>query len=141
MPSREAPHFFGECALGPTAFPHRLSAMDNPAAPISHHWLDSTFTAGRVTVANLVAAINDLLALERLREVDIFGCGRGALVACELAAARPKEVRRLIIAGGQQPATPPSQPTLILDEDAALALSGRAEPVVAQIRAFLDQAS
>jgi hypothetical protein len=32
----------GEPALGPAAFPHRLSAMDNPAAPISHHWLDST---------------------------------------------------------------------------------------------------
>jgi hypothetical protein len=32
----------GEPALGPTAFPHRLSAMPNPVAPISHHWLDST---------------------------------------------------------------------------------------------------
>lgn len=35
----------GEPALGPTAFPHRLSGMDNPAAPISHHWLDSTHIA------------------------------------------------------------------------------------------------
>lgn len=32
----------GEPALGPTAFPHRLSAMPDPIAPISHHWLDST---------------------------------------------------------------------------------------------------
>lgn len=32
----------GEPALGPPAFMHRFSAMDNPAAPISHHWLDST---------------------------------------------------------------------------------------------------
>ena len=32
----------GEPALGPTAFMHRMSAMDNPAAPISHHWQDST---------------------------------------------------------------------------------------------------
>ncbi len=32
----------GEPALGPPAFPHRLSAMDNPAAPISHHWQDGT---------------------------------------------------------------------------------------------------
>ncbi|HEV2473441.1 MAG TPA: hypothetical protein VGS41_12285 [Chthonomonadales bacterium] len=32
----------GEPALGPPAFPHRLSAMDNPAAPIGHHWQDST---------------------------------------------------------------------------------------------------
>ena len=32
----------GEPALGPTAFPHRLSAMPNPIAPISHHWVDSS---------------------------------------------------------------------------------------------------
>ena len=32
----------GEPALGPPAFPHRISAMPNPIAPISHHWLDSS---------------------------------------------------------------------------------------------------
>lgn len=32
----------GEPALGPPAFPHRFAAMENPAAPLSHHWLDST---------------------------------------------------------------------------------------------------
>jgi len=32
----------GEPALGPTAFPHRTSAMDIPVAPISHHWQDSS---------------------------------------------------------------------------------------------------
>ena len=32
----------GEPALGPPAFPHRLSAMPNPVAPIGHHWLDAT---------------------------------------------------------------------------------------------------
>jgi len=31
-----------EPALGPVAFPHRLSAMPNPIAPLSHHWLDAT---------------------------------------------------------------------------------------------------
>jgi hypothetical protein len=42
----------GEPALGPVAFPHRLSAMSNPIAPISHHWLDSThITFGVVTGA------------------------------------------------------------------------------------------
>jgi hypothetical protein len=40
----------GEPALGPVAFPHRVSAMPNPLAPISHHWLDSTHvTYGVVT--------------------------------------------------------------------------------------------
>ncbi len=32
----------GEPALGPPTFMHRVSAMDNPDAPISHHWQDST---------------------------------------------------------------------------------------------------
>jgi len=35
----------GEPALGPEAFMHRLSGMDNPEAPLSHHWLDSTHVA------------------------------------------------------------------------------------------------
>lgn len=30
----------GEPAIGPAAYPHRISAMLNPTAPISHHWLD-----------------------------------------------------------------------------------------------------
>lgn len=30
----------GEPALGPPAFMHRLSAYDNPIAPLAHHWLD-----------------------------------------------------------------------------------------------------
>lgn len=42
----------GEPALGPAAFPHRPSAMPNPVAPISHHWLDSTHVSfGVVTTA------------------------------------------------------------------------------------------
>ncbi len=32
----------GEPTFGPPAFMHRLSAMDSPEAPITHHWLDST---------------------------------------------------------------------------------------------------
>ena len=40
----------GEPALGPSAYPHRISAMPNPLAPISHHWLDAThITFGVVT--------------------------------------------------------------------------------------------
>jgi hypothetical protein len=34
--------FPGEPALGPPAFMHRVSGVDNPEAPITHHWLDST---------------------------------------------------------------------------------------------------
>jgi hypothetical protein len=43
----------GEPALGPTAFPHRLSAIPNPIAPISHHWLDSTHITFGVVTAGL----------------------------------------------------------------------------------------
>ena len=45
----------GEPALGPVAFPHRLSAFSDPLAPLGHHWQDSThisfgvFTAGIMT--------------------------------------------------------------------------------------------
>ena len=40
----------GEPALGPSGFPHRISALTNPVAPIAHHWLDSShITYGLVT--------------------------------------------------------------------------------------------
>jgi hypothetical protein len=40
----------GEPALGPPAFMHRVSGVDDPAAPITHHWLDSThITFGVIT--------------------------------------------------------------------------------------------
>ncbi len=40
----------GEPAFGPPAFMHRMSAMDLPEAPITHHWLDSDhITFGVVT--------------------------------------------------------------------------------------------
>lgn len=32
----------GEPALGPVVFMHRLSAMNNPDAPLGHHWQDAT---------------------------------------------------------------------------------------------------
>jgi hypothetical protein len=32
----------GEPALGPPAYLHRFSGMENPEAPLGHHWLDST---------------------------------------------------------------------------------------------------
>lgn len=41
----------GEPALGPEAFMHRLSGMDNPEAPLGHHWLDSTHASWGVVTA------------------------------------------------------------------------------------------
>jgi hypothetical protein len=44
----------GEPAIGPPAFMHRLSAMDSPEAPITHHWLDSTHITYGVVTAGYV---------------------------------------------------------------------------------------
>ena len=43
----------GEPALGPAAFMHRPSAMDNPIAPLGHHWQDATHIAFGVVTAGL----------------------------------------------------------------------------------------
>lgn len=32
----------GDPAIGPSAFMHRFSGVDNPVAPLAHHWLDAT---------------------------------------------------------------------------------------------------
>lgn len=44
----------GEPAFGPPAFMHRLSIMDSPEAPISHHWLDSSHITFGVLTAGYV---------------------------------------------------------------------------------------
>lgn len=61
--SQKFPHVFsgyiyfgypGEPALGPPTFMHRPSAMDDPDAPIGHHWQDSTHITFGVATAGLV---------------------------------------------------------------------------------------
>ena len=44
----------GEPALGPPVFMDRLSGIDNPIAPLSHHWLDSTHVTYGVLTAGYV---------------------------------------------------------------------------------------
>jgi hypothetical protein len=44
----------GEPALGPTTFMHRLSGTDNPEAPLTHHWMDSTHVTFGVVTAGYV---------------------------------------------------------------------------------------
>jgi mono/diheme cytochrome c family protein len=45
----------GEPALGPVAFMHRMSASENPAAPLGHHWQDSTHITHGVITAGVTA--------------------------------------------------------------------------------------
>lgn len=51
----------GEAALGPSAYMHRVSSLDNPMTPLAHHWLDSTHIAFGVATAGFV---HDDLKLE-----------------------------------------------------------------------------
>jgi hypothetical protein len=63
----------GDPALGPSAFMHRASGLDNPEAPITHHWLDSTHITYGVLTAGVVL---DTVKLEastfRGREPDQY---------------------------------------------------------------------
>lgn len=52
----------GEPALGNSMFMHRASGMENPEAPITHHWFDSTHIAFGVVTAGLT--IGDKWKLE-----------------------------------------------------------------------------
>lgn len=58
LSARDSLYFYaglpGEPAFGPPAFMHRLSIMDSPEAPISHHWLDSTHISFGVLTAGFV---------------------------------------------------------------------------------------
>ena len=62
------------------------------------------------SLAAAAAAVVDLAAELRLRQVDILGMRFGAVIALELAAARPELVRRLVLGGA--PATDRLPPTL-----------------------------
>lgn len=44
-----------EPALGPVAFMHRASAVENPASPLGHHWQDSTHVSHGVITGALTA--------------------------------------------------------------------------------------
>jgi hypothetical protein len=44
----------GEPALGPPTFMHRPSAMDDPDAPLGHHWQDSTHVTFGVATGGIV---------------------------------------------------------------------------------------
>jgi hypothetical protein len=66
----------GEPALGPAAFMHRASGMDNPAAPLSHHWLDSThITFGVATLGFVHDAWKIEVSQFTGREPDQFRYG------------------------------------------------------------------
>ncbi|HEY1992660.1 MAG TPA: hypothetical protein VGH71_09385 [Gammaproteobacteria bacterium] len=63
----------GEPALGPPAFMHRASGVDDPEAPISHHWLDSTHvTYGVLTLGYTWQQLRAEVSAFHGREPDQF---------------------------------------------------------------------
>lgn len=95
---------------------------------------------GSATINGLAAAVGDLIDQLRLREVDLFACGRSVQIAFELAATRPQDVRRLIVASQQQAAVATAKPLLQLGGDPDQILQQPAAEIVAAIRDFLDGA-
>ena len=59
----------------------------------------SDASTGKVSVAELAGAIGDFVDSLRLRQVDVFGYQLGALLAAELAIARPQQVRKVMLWG------------------------------------------
>ena len=51
----------------------------------------------RPTVADYAGAIGDFLDTMRFRQIDVLGYQAGALVAAEMAVARPKQIRRVVM--------------------------------------------
>lgn len=77
----------------------------------------------RFSVADLAAAVGDFLDGLRVRSVDVFGYQLGALIAAELAIARPQQIRRVMMWGvpaysmQEKSALPLRQPALGSRED------------------------
>lgn len=59
----------------------------------------SDASSGKPSVTELANALGDFLDSLRLRQADVFGYQLGALLAAELAIARPQQVRRVMMWG------------------------------------------
>lgn len=102
-------------------------------------------------IADYAGAIGDFLDALRLRETDVFGVGAGAAIAVELAIARPKGVRRLVLAqvplgpvaapgGAPWPAPPAADGShLIAEWRRSIAARGAGESLAALAAGFADE--
>lgn len=82
LPSNSTAVPAGEPALGPPAYPHRISALPNPIAPIGHHWLDATHISFGVATAGLYGRtwkIEGSLFNGRERDENRYDLDLGAL--------------------------------------------------------------
>ena len=58
---------------------------------------DSDPPSSRPAIVDYAAAIGDFLETMRFRQIDVLGYHAGSLIATELAIARPKQVRRVVL--------------------------------------------
>ena len=88
------------------------------------------------SAAEAAHAIAELAADLRLRQIDVIGFGSGAIAALELAAARPEQVRRLVLT------QLPAQEKLVSARQPALILRGRLDgpESMTRIKGGLSQA-
>jgi pimeloyl-ACP methyl ester carboxylesterase len=63
---------------------------------------ESDAAPGALSISGYADAIGDFLDSMRFRQVDLLGVEFGAAVAAEIAIARPKVVRRVVMAGSPQ---------------------------------------
>jgi pimeloyl-ACP methyl ester carboxylesterase len=66
-------------------------------APDTPGFGDSDAPSARPNIADYAAAIGDFLDSMRFRQIDVLGYQMGALMAAELAVARPKQIRRVVL--------------------------------------------
>jgi pimeloyl-ACP methyl ester carboxylesterase len=59
---------------------------------------ESESPAAPPSIADYALSIGDFLDSMRFRQIDLLGCQAGALIAAELAIARPTQIRRLVLA-------------------------------------------
>ncbi len=66
-------------------------------APDTPGFGESDPPSSRPAISDYAAAIGDFLDTMRFRQIDLLGYQAGALIAAELAIARPQQVRRVVM--------------------------------------------
>jgi pimeloyl-ACP methyl ester carboxylesterase len=66
-------------------------------APDTPGFGESDPPLSRPTIADYAAVIGDFLDTMRFRQIDVLGYQAGALMAAELAIARPQQIRRVVM--------------------------------------------
>ena len=57
---------------------------------------------GPIGATDYAAAIGDFLDSMRFRQIDVLGYQAGSQVATELALARPKQIRQVVLVGASE---------------------------------------